>query len=295
MSDSAISREMSDSNNMQVQDMTILDKFYIWVGDYVTNFIQDTLIMGVVKYNNAKIRTTIALRNIRREYFVLDGLLQFFESIFGLLGWIWIYCTHYRLEPSSPEWVCVTKYGTFEMLYTQDKYQKIRPSEDYPELFELTFKTMCKDFDTRRSGEESGIIIGSYSHNKTIVRMIGPVIPEVDLNALVVSPVDFLSIEYRCGDYPSVPIQVPKSHYLVGNQILSKEYILRYLEHLPIYCQWHYAESYQLALLDDNLNNQFLTSTQFIEFTENGYAVKTVDELTNAPNDLVTESKDKIE
>lgn len=270
-----------NSEESESTKLSMLDEFYTDFADRVTNYAKDTFIGGVICYNRAKIQASVALRNARLEYFVLDSFISVVESVFGLLGWIWTYFTHKRLEPSSPEWICVAKYNVVDdSLCTIDNYQKIGiVDDDYPEVFDYGFKLMCK----RHSNVHyNGIIIGSFSQHKTVVRLLGKVIPEVDFNKLSVSPVDFLSLEFRCRNYPAVYIQVPKSHYLVGNQILSKEYILRYFEHLPIYCEWHYDESYQLSGLDDELNNFVLDSTQFIELKEYGYVIRSMDELKPA-------------
>ena len=106
-----------------------------------------------------------------------------------------------------------------------------------------------------------------------------------------------------------INMQVPRSHFLVGNHILSKEYVLRYLEHLPIYTDWYYAESYRVNVLDNNLNSFVLSSNEYVELTKNGYVLRNVSEIlrkkmassvpmvpqeTPSDND-VTETKDKIE
>jgi hypothetical protein len=66
----------------------------------------------------------------------------------------------------------------------------------------------------------------------------------------------------------------------VGNELLSRAYVLRYLEHLPVYLQWLFDGKYQLKIIDDNLNTFLLNETQWILLTDDGY-------------DICSESSDK--
>ena len=93
-------------------------------------------------------------------------------------------------------------------------------------------------------------------------------------NNAQLSSARFLGVEYVCGDLPSIQIDIPKSHYIAGNEILSKTYILRYLEHLPIYSNWVYNESnYILRLIDCDSNIFVMKSSQYIFLEKDKYTV----------------------
>lgn len=276
-----------------------------------TDFVKNKVVTCVMEYNRMKIQATIELRNIRKEYFVLDGLITVFECIGWFLWCGWIHLTYTRLEPTKPEWICVSKFGCLVNYYTADKYQYIGSSDDeYPEAFQCGYKLACDDFyKTRRAGE-TGIVVGSYAHNKTVVRLLGYSNTDLSFDALNVSSADFLSIEYHCESFPPIEIHIPIAHYLVGNQILSKEYVLRCLEHLPIYSEWRFNDTYRIIGIDDNVNTFVLDSRQYIELTENGYTVKILSKDSSCKDPaehhptatvnatataVVSEAKDKIE
>jgi hypothetical protein len=93
-------------------------------------------------------------------------------------------------------------------------------------------------------------------------------------NYIKPSSARFLEIEYRCGNGAPLQIQVPKSHYIVGNELLSKTYVLRYLEHLPIYIRWKFDESeYSLRIIDDNSVVFSLSGSQHILLEEDDYSI----------------------
>jgi len=261
-----------------------------------TDFVKNKVVSCVVEYNRLKIRATIELRNIRKEFFVLDGLIHVFECIGWFLWCCWINLTYSRIEPTKSEWICVSKYGCLDGYYTADKYQHIGVvDDDYPKVFQYGCKSLCDDFYKTRHSDESEIVIGCYAQNKTIVRLLGYSNTDLSFNELNPSSADFLSMEYHCESFPPITIHIPSSHYLVGNQILSKEYVLRFLEHLPIYYEWRFNETYRIIGIDDNVNTFTLDSRQYIELTDNGYAVRFLSNQKEPEPQSGIETKDKIE
>jgi len=101
--------------------------------------------------------------------------------------------------------------------------------------------------------------------------------PEVDLSEAVTSSVRFLEVEYKCKNMNGFEIDIPKSHYIAGNEILSKTYILRYLEHLPIYVRWTFDESeYELRIVDEDSNVFSLNGKQYIKLGNDSYTIENV-------------------
>jgi hypothetical protein len=108
--------------------------------------------------------------------------------------------------------------------------------------------------------------------------------PEVDLSGAVTSSVRFLEVEYKCKNMNGFEIDIPKSHYIAGNEILSKTYILRYLEHLPIYVRWTFDESeYELRIVDEDSNVFSLNGKQYIKLGNDSYTIENV--ITDAIED----------
>jgi hypothetical protein len=84
-------------------------------------------------------------------------------------------------------------------------------------------------------------------------------------------------------------INVPKSHYIADNEILSKTYVLRYLEHLPIYKRWIFDDSeYELRIVDDDSNVFSLRGNQYIKLLPDGYEILELDKPRDDSNDIPT-------
>ena len=99
--------------------------------------------------------------------------------------------------------------------------------------------------------------------------------PADDLLELKLSDLEFVEVEFRCGDGPGIPIEIPKSHYIIGNDILSKTYILRYLEHnLPNYSRWEFDEfTYSVRIMDSEFNVFSISGDQYIRITESSHKI----------------------
>jgi hypothetical protein len=94
------------------------------------------------------------------------------------------------------------------------------------------------------------------------------------------SEVDFLAVEYvaRPGATP-MAIEIPRSHYAVGNEILSRTYIYWYLEHLPRYTAWTFSEDYEVRCMDDTLQEVVLRRDQYIKLLPDSYQVVFIDKF----------------
>jgi hypothetical protein len=82
----------------------------------------------------------------------------------------------------------------------------------------------------------------------------------------------FLSVEYN---HPrseqTIYIDIPESACLVGNELLSSVYVLRYLVHQ--YDPYVFGLDYKLTIMDKDVNTFELHSNQYIRITDTGYEV----------------------
>ena len=87
------------------------------------------------------------------------------------------------------------------------------------------------------------------------------------------TPTHFLSIEYS---HPSltdkVPIELSASTYVEGNEILSKQFIRRYLEYQSE--PFVFDDNYKLILMDSRIKILELTSNQYILLGKSGYEIR---------------------
>jgi hypothetical protein len=92
---------------------------------------------------------------------------------------------------------------------------------------------------------------------------------------ILVSNTGFISIEYTHPklDKP-LSIKIPRSYFVVGNEILTDIFVCRYL------C-YEYGKhvifedmDYKLNIIDSNIKILSIGKDKYIELTENGYSVK---------------------
>jgi hypothetical protein len=124
------------------------------------------------------------------------------------------------------------------------------------------------------------LMVGKFGENIRIIRNICSSRPFVDLDEThpTQSEVDFLAVEYiaRPGADP-ISIEIPQSHYIVGNELLSRAYIYRYLRYLPTYMSWDFGEDYSIKCIDDGLHEFYLKSGQCIVLREDTYEIMNMD------------------
>lgn len=231
-----------------------------------------------------------------------DLVCNVFDAIGTCISTVFTYITRNKLETSSPVWISVCQYipscGNLPAI-TSDEYSRFFDadlhnwSNDLDARQYYIFKQSYRDAVNRTMWDSSSysdaIVIGQICPAHAIVKSIKNADAEKDLTGLILnstppefnirnyinpSTARFLEIEYKCGTYAPVPIQVPKSHYIAGNELLSKTYVLRYLEHLPIYVKWKFDESdYSLRIIDGDSEVFSLTGTQYILLAEDGYKI----------------------
>lgn len=92
---------------------------------------------------------------------------------------------------------------------------------------------------------------------------------------ILVSNTSFISIEYTHPklDKP-LSIKLPRSYFVVGNEILPDIFVCRYLSYE---CGKHVIfedMDYKLNIIDSNIKILSIGKDEYIELTENGYSVK---------------------
>lgn len=253
-----------------------------------------TLLRTLVAYNRFYIKTKINYRCARKESTAFNFLCECFETIFIILTELFVSFTCSKIEPSDPAWVSYCRYiyaGNGLRAITNDEYVKIIPNDlrnwsSAPEVVldpnrqyypiiknaYLTAKIRTNYHSPHQNA--NSIIVAKICSTATIVKLTKNVALEKDLTNLNTSSARFLEIEYKCGDRPPLTIEVPKSQYFVGNEILSKAYVLRHLEHLPIYTRWSFIESeYSLRIVDEDSVVFSLNSDQYILLERDGYKI----------------------
>lgn len=92
-----------------------------------------------------------------------------------------------------------------------------------------------------------------------------------DALSKMMSQTKFFNIEYVHPKIENIEIKIPKTQYIVNNDILSKTYILYYLEKQSQ--PFIFDDSYRLQIMDENLNIFDIGHNQYIRILEHGYVV----------------------
>jgi hypothetical protein len=89
------------------------------------------------------------------------------------------------------------------------------------------------------------------------------------------TPKHFLSIEYS---HPTmddkVPIELNASVYMEGNEILTKQFVRRYLEYQAE--PFVFDDNYKLILMDSKIKMLELNSEQYVSIGKTGYEIKSI-------------------
>ena len=268
----------------------------------------------VVSYNRFWIKAKINVRHKRKQNQPFNVFCEFLENIYVLIAAFFTYISYNKIEPSHPAWISICRYipcGLDLPAITNEIYMDMPLNElktwannseiilDPNQPYRVIFYNKYLDAKTVSYSEFSNIssdlLIAKICPDTTLVRLVNNTDPDKDLSALESSSARFLEIEYKCGDQFRVAIEVPKSHYLAGNEILSKTYILRYLEHTSIFVNWTFKESeYSLRIVDDESQMFSLNSRQYIKLLSDKYIIMEVEseleESTESSNSVSRDS-----
>ncbi len=86
------------------------------------------------------------------------------------------------------------------------------------------------------------------------------------------TPTQFLSIEYSHPELENkIPIELNSSVYLEGNEILSKQFVRRYLEYQSE--PFVFDDNYKLILMDSRIKILELSSNQYVTIGKSGYEI----------------------
>jgi len=87
------------------------------------------------------------------------------------------------------------------------------------------------------------------------------------------TPTHFLSIEYSHPDLAdNITIELSASTYVEGNEILSKQFVRRYLEYQSEL--FIFDDNYKLKIMDSKIKILELTSNQYVLIGKSGYEIR---------------------
>ena len=243
------------------------------------SFIESRFLDAIIQFNEAKSKTIIAFNSLRSENAVVDILCSMVEMFVSFFHTLYLFLTRRKIESSAPAYISAYYYNpatkkseeTFTE-YSVEMYQW----DAFREHFTEEYKELVAKYRTQA---DTTLLTAKLADDEYRIRLATNADGVKDvLVPGTRSGVQFLSVEYFCGDNRGpITVEIPREHYMVGNEILSMEYVLRYLEYLPTYVEWKFYEFYTIQIIDENLQKVSLRSNQWILLKEDGYEVCAVE------------------
>lgn len=263
-----------------------------WFRTQIIPLIERTVLNLVFDYNIAKIRIRLAIQKARKSYFVVEYIFQFFEGIALFFWYAWVLFTRKYVESSEPIWISRFTHDseTGDVHSIRYRWKPLSGSQHSPEVADEFRQEYAKIYhDTSKylanfNDDFVALLVGKYGNDAMVVRNVFPVVgrtnatdPDEIINEKIATRafVEFFAVEYKSSpnDTEILTIEIPRSHYMVGNELLSKAYILRYLHYLPRYTSWKYTEDYEIKLVDDTLNEVRLNKDTYVRLEHDEYKV----------------------
>ena len=242
----------------------------------VENLTDRIVLEWVFAYNRAKIKTQIYFRAVRKSNPVVNMICGIVETVSRWISKGIKWMLHRRVEPDCDSWISRYSYNpkdnTTNVAFRKFRNQSLTewPLVDFQEVFQTEYRGALSSANP----EYSNLMVARVLPELTRIKRLETADADKDLIVVKRANVSFLSVEYynETPNY-SVTIDIPKTHYVVGNELLSNAYVIRHLEHLPVYLQWVFDGKYQLKIIDENLNTVLLNETQWVLLTEDDYVV----------------------
>ena len=176
-----------------------------------------------------------------------------------------------KSEPFAPLWISV--FTLRPNLNNNEEYTVVENSVN--EVLLKTYKTVIEE----KTSETTNVdILYTFKTPAYILCNVTNKFDKEDAKYIVEkSDVKFLSIEYLNPDMKEpISFILNKHLFQIGNEILSKTFVLRYLQYQTEH--YVYANDYTVTVIDDNVNQFTLNSKQYILLDKNEYKIITMEE-----------------
>jgi hypothetical protein len=257
------------------------------------------LLESVFQTNIACIKIYDFAKRCRKGLPVIDShISQIEKGVFSAYSHIHQFLRYFvykAVELNYYPWISVTRYYRTD---TRSSYVRGRsnntpvvedvysnPSEP---TFAEAFSHVYRSIDPSNSTNQT-LITMAMGPGSRIIALWNPdradFVPTMEK-----SKIDFILVEYG---HPKMKglmqINLPDSVYMVGNEILSKSFVLRYLNHSCIPNTWVFDEDYIVRIMDHNADSIEIGSRQYIVLEKEGYRV-VEDEYADLPDLIPVDS-----
>lgn len=179
-----------------------------------------------------------------------------------------LFATH-KFEPEYSPWINVTWLN--EDNDTIEEYFDFSKDENICQEYMNSYFETTMSLATQKPNANSGVVIMRHE-KKTRCNIISQSESNNIFDYSSTSNVKFIAIEYK---HPmmkdSIPIELDRSWFLCGNELLSDAFVRRWLDYqsTPVY----YDETYTITLIDNNMNILKLDNTQWVVLEKDTYRI----------------------
>ena len=277
--------------------------------DAITNLVKTVkmrsepiILETVFQTNIACIKCYDWTKKCRKELPILDSYLSKIETGFVSAS---LHIRHFiryfvynTVELNYYPWISVSSYNRGAQSYITEPQHNIptisntylKPEEaSFPEAFSHVYRSM----DPSNASNQTLITMATGLGSARIMALWKPdrtdFVPTMDK-----SNIDFILVEYGHPKMKGlIQIQLPDSVYMVGNEILSKAFVLRHLNHSCIPNTWYFDEDYIVRIIDHNADSLEIRSHQYIVLEKDGYKVMD-DDYSDLPDLIPVDSIDNF-
>jgi hypothetical protein len=174
-----------------------------------------------------------------------------------------------KSEPISPLWISI--FTLNEKFQSTETYTIIENSVN--EILLKNFKSFIEENTVENSNIEN---LYTFKTPAYILCNITNRFEKEDVKYIVEpSDVKFLNIEYLHKDMiEPIEIKIDKNYFQVGNELLSKSFILRHNQYQNNF--FMYGDDYVVKVMDDKINEFTLNSDQYVLLEKNEYKIMTI-------------------
>lgn len=245
-----------------------LTKLFEIILNFSIKYLQITFVYLIFFSSSAAVHIIDAFKKLCEKYPEIEEWMNkcatfsqgFVKNVHKLFA-------NYRFEPEFSPWISITWLNDDNDI-AEEYFDFSGEKMDDEGLMHVYYNSAMEESKEKSMTGADGIIIMKCG-DKTRCNMID----KYDKNNVYEpSNVKFLAIEYK---HPimkeNILIELDRSWFLCGNQLLSSVFIRRYLDYQPM--PFYFDGTYTIVLIDNNMNITSINNTQYISLQKDSYRI----------------------
>lgn len=237
--------------------------------------------------SKATVYTIDAFNKICENYPVVEEWVNKYTTVFHYMTKnVHRIFANYRFEPELSPWISITWLNSYnDVAEEYFDFSKDELIDD--DTMNIYYNAAIEESKEKSLNGLDGIIIMRHG-DTTRCNMIDKY---DEKNVYEQSNVKFLAIEYKHSTMTEgLIIELDRSWFLCGNQLLSTVFVRRYLDYQP--APFYFDGKYNIVLIDDNMNITKIDQSQYIVLEKDSYRIIDDEDDEDEPNDDENDSNE---